>query len=353
VRGPRAAASALFFLGAMAVAAAGSPASAASRCPVGTFLSFDHLAYASRRIPATVRLPPGERLGSGLIDEPASADGCRRKRESVDVVAAGSVEAGVAVMVTQLPRTVFVIGHRCTGSTGPDYWDCLLRPLVFRGRRFTGTSYPGGAAIRKTVPLEAAIGTAQLDGEKVTVRRIEGVDPALAVGVSGRPSQAFVTAPTCPYEGFSNTPAYDDLLRCLRSPVWFTFDPPGGEAGTTVAARSDRPPAPDVAGAAISLVHLPIVADFVPTRRTLVGVGRVARQVSLRVPDVPAGLYEAVVSCPRCAGDETLFPAGSILVTAKRKTSVGIRIVSYALTLALVAAALLAVRAWRRARRRG
>src|SRR5207237_1307907 len=76
----------------------------------------------------------------------------------------------------------------------------------------------------------------------------------------------FLTAPTCPYEGFSNTPAYDDLLRCLRSPVWFTFDPPGGEAGGTVVARSDRHPGRAVAGASIGLVRLGIVADFVPKR---------------------------------------------------------------------------------------
>jgi hypothetical protein len=257
-------------------------------------------------------------------------------------------------MVGGRPRTVFVIGHRCAGSAGPIYWDCLLRPLVFEGRRFTGTSYPAEPAPRKTVPLGAAIGTAKLDGETVGVRRIEDVDPSLAVGVSGRPSEAFLTARACPYEGFSNTPAYDNLLRCLRSPVWFTFEPPGAEPGGTVVARSDRPPA-EAAGSSISLVNLPVVADLVPTRHSaLVAVGRVAGQLSFRVPDVPAGLYEAVVSCPRCAsraGARTLFPAGSILVTAKPKTSLGIRIVSYALTAAFVAAVIVTIRTWRRRRR--
>ena len=46
-----------------------------------------------------------------------------------------------------------------------------------------------------------------------------------------------------------------------------------------------------------------------------------------------------------------LFPAGSILVTEKPKTSAGIRIVSYALTGALVVAAVIAFRFWRRRRR--
>jgi hypothetical protein len=247
-----------------------------------------------------------------------------------------------------------VIGHRCAGFRGPAYWTCLVRPLVFRGRRYTGTSYPAGPA-RKTLPLGATIGRATLAGGAVTVHRLEGVDPSLAVGVSGRTNEAFLTASTCPYEGFSNRPAYDNLLRCLRSPVWYTFDPPGGEAGGTIVARSDRPPRTEVAGAPIGLVRLPLVADLVPRHRgRIVRVGRVAGRVSLRVPDVPAGLYEAVVSCPRCgarSGGRPLFPAGSILVTAKRKTSLGIRIVSYAFTAAFVAAAILAFRAWRRGRR--
>ena len=146
-------------------------------------------------------------------------------------------------------------------------------------------------------------------------------------------------------------PAFDNLLRCLRSPVWFTFDPPGGEKGTTIVARSDRPPGPEVAGASIGLVRLSVVADLVPGHaRVRVGVGRVAGTVGFRVPDVPAGLYEAVVSCPRC-GARSLFPSGSILVTAGPKTSAGIRILSYALTAAFVVAAIVAVRAWRRGRR--
>ena len=346
---------ALSVLAAVGALAMVSPASAASRCPTQTFLSFDHLAYASRGVPATVRLTAGSSVGSGAIDEPTSPDGCRRARESVQVLVAGPIEPRVAVMVGGRPRTVFVIGHRCAGSVGPAYWDCLLRPLVFEGRRFTGTSYPAEPAPRKTLPLGAAIGTAKIDGGTVSVRRIEGVDPSLAVGVSGRPSEAFLTASTCPYEGFSNTPAVDNLLRCLRSPVWFTFDPPGGEPGGTVVARSDRRPGAEVAGASISLVHLSVVADLVPTRHgARFAVGRVAGQVSFRVPNVPAGLYEAVVSCPRCAraGATTLFPAGSILVTAKAKTSVGIRIVSYALMAAFVAAVILTFRTWRRRRRR-
>jgi hypothetical protein len=325
-----------------AAAAVGPSASAAARCPTATFLSFDHLAYASKAIPKGVKIPAGRALGSGEIDAPASADGCKRKRETDDVLAAGSIEPQVAVVVGARPRTLFVIGHRCENVAGDAYWDCLQRPLLFRGRRFTGTSYPRDG---KTVPLGPALGTASLGGRSATVRRIVGVDPAIAVGVSGRPSEAFLAARTCPYEGFSNSAAYDDLLRCLRSPVWFTFDPPGGETGATVVGRADREPGA-AAGASIGLVRLPVVADLVPARHAAPAVvGRVAPKVSIGIPDVPSGLYEAVVRM-----DGKLFPAGSFLVTAKPKTSTGIRIVSYALTAALAAAIVMLFLRWRRRR---
>jgi hypothetical protein len=247
-----------------------------------------------------------------------------------------------------------VLGRRCDDHVEAAYWDCLLRPLVFEGRRYTGTGYPAEPSPQGRVPLTGSLGRATLNGE-VTVRRIEGVDPTLAVGVSSRPSEAFLVASVCPYEGFSNKPAFDDLLRCLRSPAWFTFDPPGGQVGETVAARSDRTLSSQVVGARVSLVRLPIVADFVPEQGSApVPIGRVGNEVSFQVPDVPAGLYEAVVSCPSCAeaaGGRSLFPAGSILIEEKAKTSRGIQVISYGLLGAFVLAAVLAFVVWRRRRR--
>ncbi len=333
----------------------GSRASAASSCPTQTYLRFNHLAYAAKRIPSTVQLAPGSRVGSGIIDEPASANGCKRAEKSVQVLTAGSTDPRVAVLTSERPRAIFVIGHRCSGFAGQSYWDCLLRPLVFHGQQFTGTSYPSEPAPRKTLPLGAAIGTGRYQDQTVTVRRLQGVDPSVAVGISGQPSAAFLSPRTCPYSGFSNIAEFDDLLRCLRSPVWFTFDPPGAQAGDTVIARGDRPLRPAVAGATLSLVRLPVVADLVPAHHgPLVAVGHVGEAMSLRMPDVASGLYEAVVSCPRCAprgGATTLYPAGSILLTGKQKTSLAIKIISYALTAALIAAAILSFRTWRRRRR--
>jgi hypothetical protein len=318
-------------------------------------LSFNHVAYISKAIPPGVEIPAGEGLGSGSVDQPASPDGCKRQRVPVRVLTAGSLEPGVGVLVQGRPRTLFVLGRRCGNYVGPPYWDCLLRPLVFDGRRYTGASYPSQPTPQGKVPLAGSLGSATLNGSRVTIRRIDGVEPSLAVGVSGRPSEAFLAASVCPYEGFSNKPAFDDLLRCLRSPVWFTFDPPGGQVGETVIARSDRELGAQVVGAEVGLVRLPIVADLVPERHSPPAlIGHVGREVSFQVPGVPAGLYEAVVTCPSCAGaanGQTLFPAGSILVTAKTKTSLSIRIISYALTGALVLAAVLAIRVWRRRRR--
>jgi hypothetical protein len=338
----------------------GSPASAASSCPTQTYLRFNHLAYAAVSVPSSVRVPAGSGLGTGTIDEPTSSNGCRRAEKSVQVLTAGSVAAPVAVIVAGRPQTIFVIGQRCAAFAGPAYWGCLLQPLVFDGQQFTATTYPSQPAPRKTVALGPSIGVAEYHGQKVTVRRIEGVDPALAVGISGHLSDAFLSPRTCPYSGFSNLPEYDDLLRCLRSPVWFTFDPPGSDVGGTVVARSDRPLSPAVAGAQISIVRLPVVADFVPPHSGhATVVGHVSERVSLSVPDVPQGLYEAVVSCPACGphtnGGEPLYAAGSFLITAKPKTSLGIRIVSYGLLAIFLVAAFFAARTYRRRRqpRRG
>jgi hypothetical protein len=350
----RPALSALLVLGALAVTlAVSSPAAAASSCPTLTFLNYGHLDYEATAVPSTVQVPAGATIGSGTIDEPTSSNGCHRSQSSAQVQAVGSIQPQVAVLVHTQPHLAFVIGHRCNGFTGSAYWNCLLHPIVFRGQQFTATSYPLTPAPRRTLPLGSAIGTAQYQGRQVTVRGIQGVDPSLAVGISGQPSTAFLSSRACPYSGFSNNPQYDNLLRCLRSPVWYTFDPPGNEGGQSVVGRSDRSLVPAVQGASLSLVRLPLVADYVPANHgNLVGVGQVSDQVSIKLPDVPAGVYEAVVSCPRCGsgGVAGLYPAGSILVTAQPKSNPIFQIISIALAALVVVAAILGFRTYRRRR---
>jgi hypothetical protein len=334
-----------------------SSSAVAATCPTTTYLDYDHLAYAEVTIPAGVQLPPGGAVGSGALDQPTATNGCKRARHSVQVLSAGSVDSHVAVVVSGRPGTAFVIGQRCAGFTGSAYWDCLTQPLVRDGVQYTATSYPSRPPPVKTLPLRAAIGTADYHGRRVTIRRIQGVDPTLAVGVSGQPSVAWLSPRTCPYSGFSNTTQYDNLLRCLRSPVWFTFDPPGNPVGATVLALADRPLPAAVAGATISLARLGVAADYVPASPKLVPIGHVGGQVSLKLPDVSAGLYEAVVSCAQCSttdgGSGGLYPAGSILVSAKPTTSTLIQIINYGLlTLVLVVGAL-GFRARRRRRAQG
>ena len=92
----------IFLAAAAAVVAGlgpGHSAQADSTCPTATFLSFDHVAYISKAIPAGVEIPVGTGLGSGSLDQPASPDGCKRERDSVQVLTAGSLEPGVAVLV--------------------------------------------------------------------------------------------------------------------------------------------------------------------------------------------------------------------------------------------------------------
>ncbi|MGH2871656.1 MAG: hypothetical protein ACRDL5_04245 [Solirubrobacteraceae bacterium] len=352
-------ASALIAVLALAALWGDSPAHAAS-CPTETFLSFGDLAYEAVAIPPTVRLAAGRPIGSAAIDEPIAANGCKRKRVPAEALAAGSIDPRVAVLVRGRPHTAFVIGYRCAGFVGAAYWQCLTAPLAFDGRRLTATSYPASPPPRGRLSLAAALGTARYRGRTVTVRRIVGVNPAQAVAISGQPSTAFLSPGTCPYAGFSNTTLYDNLLRCLRAPVWFTYSPPSSEVGGAVVARSDRPVPAQAAGASVSLLRLPTAADFVPAHHGSVPVvGRVADRVTLTIPDVPQGLYEVVISCPACASGTdhgaTLFPAGSILVTAKPSGSLAVKLISYAIAAAFLAALVFTfrTRAARRAVLRG
>jgi hypothetical protein len=349
------------FLAVCVLAVAGalgfSSSAVAATCPTASYLDYNHLAYAEIPIPAGVQLAPGRAVGSGALDQPTSSNGCKRSRTSVQVLSAGSVDPHVAVLISGRPGTAFVIGQRCAGFTGSAYWDCLTQPLVWDGIQYTATSYPSQPAPVGTLALGAALGTAEYHGRRVTLRRIQSVDPTLAVGISGQPSVAWLSPRTCPYSGFSNTAQDDNLLRCLRSPVWFTFDPPGNPAGATVVGRADRPVTGAVAGATISLALLSVDADYVPANPKMVTVGHVASQVNLKLPDVSAGEYEAVVSCPQCSNTGArsggLYPAGSVLVAASSKGSTVALIVNYVILALVVLAVALGIRSRRRRRAQG
>jgi hypothetical protein len=174
--------------------------------------------------------------------------------------------------------------------------------------------------------------------------------------VKGRPNDAYVAAGVCPYESFHNARARDDLLRCLESPVWYAFDPPGAGAGDRIVGVADRPLPPELDGATVSLVRLAVATDAVPKNRAgSVSVGRVRSELRLTVPDLRAGLYEAVVTCPGCAAaydGETVFPAGSFLVGEPTEGSSGVKAVSIGLAAGTLVLAAASVVVWRRGRRR-
>ncbi len=332
------------------------PAAAADQCPTLTFLRFNHLAYAGERLPGSASLVPGADVGEGTVDEPADQTGCKRRSASVRVRRAGEVDPSAAVVVLGRRQMIFVLGGRCAGYDKPRRLDCLLRPLAFRGRRYTGTRYPSEPAPVGSVPFGGKLGQATLGGDNVNAVRIVGVDPVLAVGVRGRPNEAFLAPGVCPYERFENVRARDDLLRCLRGPVWLVFDPPGGTVGSELVVASDRPLRPELDGATISLVRLRTVGDVLPEDRSgAVPIGPLRARFRLSVPDLPEGLYETIVSCDRCAAahsGRTLFPTGSLVVFEARKGSTGVRAVSIGLGAAVLVLLAASVVVWRRGRRR-
>ena len=312
--------------------ATASPAGAAA-CPTTVFLRYGYLIYASSPIPSSVSLAQGEILGTGEVDEAKNATTpndnakCERERNDVQVVRLGDVDPRVAVGVKGKPGLALVLGGRCTGFEGDAYWSCLLDPLEFDGTTYTGVAYPAKGT-RGAVTLADELGTAKVGGETVTVKAIDGVDPSVAVGIEGHPNEAYLAPDVCPYERFSNTPAANDLARCLSAPVWLVFDPPGARVGTSITAYTDRPVAAPVTGSAIELVRSSIVADVVPQDRSgavqvaTVPAGPAGTKIEFDIPNVDEGIYEAVVTCNNCAASfgKTTFPSGS-LVAFKKKSS--------------------------------
>jgi hypothetical protein len=332
-----------------------APESSAATCPKQTFLSFGGYAYIAQKLPTATAIKAGAALGDGSLDEPTSADGCKRRREPVSVRRAGGIESRVAVMAVGF-RNIFVLGSRCDGFEGDEHWRCLLEPLVFQGHRYTGVRYPRTPGPQRTVAHGRPLGRAEAGEGAVTVVRIPRVPPSVAVAVKGRPNDAYVASGVCPYESFENDRSRDDLRRCLESPVWFAFDPPGAVAGDRIVGLADRPVPPELEGATVSLMRLTVATDSVPKNRTRsVSVGRVRPKLRLTVPDLRAGLYEAVVSCSRCAaayGGKTVFPAGSFLVGEPTEGSTGVEAVSIGLAAGTLVLAVASVVVWRRGRRR-
>jgi hypothetical protein len=349
-------------LGLLAVSA---PA-AAQECPAIGFLSYGGLIYAENEI--TVEAPPvelGEILGVGQLDAPEGDDPCKRRRDEVQVKAVAGADPGVAVGIDSRPGALFVLGGRCSGYAEAERLGCVLEPLELDGEPYTGVRYPEDAAGR-ALALAEPIGEATLGDATVTAVRIDGVDPAVAVAVEGRPSEAFVATGACPYERFAAEEAQDDLRRCLEGPLWLVFDPLGGNPGDTITARSDRAVAVALDGARISIVRIDAPGDNVPADLSgAIEIGTLdlddegLAELPIVLPDADQGVYETILTCEPCAeafDGRTRFAAGSFLLLGDTGSGGSgpriVLIVVGALFLVTLAAALaLWRRGWRPRRR--
>ena len=194
----------------------------------------------------------------------------------------------------------------------------------------------------------------------MTAVGIDGVDPAVAVGVSGRPDEAFVAAGACPYERFAEDEASDDLLRCLRAPLWLIFEleePPAARAwrdhhrssrSLRGRRRRRRDPLARALEGSADVVPSSLSGEIEIGSLTVDPEGRVS--VPITVPDVETGVYEAIVSCDACAdqfGGDTVFAAGSVAIVGDDGGS-GPRTVGIVIGSLLFVALVLAVVAWRR-----
>jgi hypothetical protein len=334
-----------------------SGAAAAQECPGAGLLLFDAAVYSEEPVPTGVVASRGDALGSGRLAFLSEDEAC--DPQEVEVVGLTGATPELAVAVSGRHDTIFVLGARCAGYEDEERARCILEPLTFDGRVYTGSRSPDGTEPTRLVAGEE-LGGAELGDESVTAVRLEGVDPSVAVGVDGRPGEAFVAAGSCPYERFAESEAEDDLVRCLQAPLWLIFElerPPAASSGEEVTARADRPVADVVDGARLSLALLDGAADVVPDDLSVaidvgaIGVGPDgAVSVPITVPEVESGIYEAVLTCESCAEQfgGTTFPAGSLAIVGDSGGSGGPRLLGIVIGVLFFAAAILAVVAWRR-----
>ena len=307
--------------------AVASPATAQD-CPTQSFVIYEHLAYVEETVPGSVTLERGDQLGEAELDAAGDDDPCKRTRSSATAARIGGVDPKVAITVAGRPDVAFVVGAACSGDEGAERWRCLLEPLVFEGVSYTGVRYPGSDP-EDAVPLADTLGDATLADEQVTAAAIAGVDPRVAVGVEGRPGEAFVAPGVCPYERFAVEGALNDLMRCLRSPLWLVLDPPGGVAGAEVIALGDREAVLELAMATVALAPITVEGESVKADfAAAVDIGALGdgsggrAQTEFAIPELEPGPCEAVILCEPCAaafGGETAFPAGLFRVTAERR----------------------------------
>ena len=330
---------------------------AAQECPGPALMLFQQAVYSEEPAPSGELPERGAILGSARLAFLSEENGCEPR--TVTVVALADIAKDLAVAVDGRPSSVFILGARCAGYEGEERARCILEPLAYDGRSYSGARYPNGASPARLV-FGDPVGDGKLAGANVTVVGIDGVDPAVSVGVDGRAGEAFVAAGACPYERFATQEAEDDLLRCLQGPLWLVFDlerPPAARVGESITAHADRAVAELVDGATVSLALIEGNADVVPSSlsgATEVGTISVGADGSvslpITVPDVETGVYEAIVTCEACGAEydgQTQFPAGSLAIVAEEGSG-GPRVVGIVIGALLFVAIMASFVAWRR-----
>lgn len=334
-----------------------SETAAAQDCPGSGLLLFDGAVYAEEPAPPDALPGRAAALGSGRLAFLVDEDGCDPR--DVEVTELTGTSQDLAVAVDGRPDSIFVLGGRCAGYEDEERARCILEPLMLDARVYTGARYPDGASPGRLV-AGGPVGEAELAGQAVTAVGLEGVDPSLAVGVDGRPDETFVAAGVCPYERFAVEETEDDLVRCLRAPLWLVYElerPPAASSGETITARADRSVSELVDGATLSFVPIEGAADVVPSDLSdAVAVATVrvepGGEVSLpiTVPAVDTGIYEAILTCEVCAaefGGGTVFPAGSLAIVGEEGSG-SPRLVGIVIGVLLLVAIIGSLVAWRR-----
>lgn len=350
---------ALVAIVAVAAAAVSTPDGRAGTCPDITLLELGSGVFRGEPLPASSGIEQAAPVEDGVLDAPEVDDLCERRRTDVSVRALEGIDPAVAVGIDGRPETIFVLGSKCFGFEGDARWSCFREPLELDGRTYIGTRYPDGPGEDRGLTPGEPIEGAVVAGEPVDAVAIEGVDPAVAVGIAGSPDRAYVAIGPCLYERFDRRALYDDLRRCLEAPLWLVFEPAGAEPGDEVSAEADRPPGPELAGATVSLARSTVAADVVPQGAAGVVVFTIGDGGSVEfpftVPELGPGRYEAVLECDGCetAAGKTVFPAGSFLVVEGSGASGGrnlTTIVTIVIGVAFLAALGLSIYMWRRGR---
>ena len=274
--------------------------------------------------------------------------------DSVQVLTAGSLEPGVAVLVQGRPRTLFVLGRRCDDHVEAAYWDCLLRPLVFEGRRYTGTGYPAGRA-RRGSPSDGVAGPRHAErngGHRQAHRGRRPHSPSASRAGRARPSSprsvrtkgSRTSRPSTTCSAASGarpgSPSIHPVVRSARQS--------SPEATARSARRSSEQ---ESVSFACRSSRISFRSRARPLRPSVVSATRSRSRSRTYLPVSTRRSSPARAAARLQEARASSRPARSS--SRRRQRPPGHQVVSYVLLGAFVLAAVLAIVVWRRRRRHG